>query len=109
MTTDFGSIGTAAAMVFIGFMTVWNNRQNKKAAVVIEKVHILANSAMSAQLKLNVEFAEANSVQAHRIAEITKEEGDMAAATASDVKVKSQQTLYQEHQMQQAKVDAKSQ
>lgn len=108
MTTDFGSMGTAGAIAFIAFMSVWNNRQNKKNGAVIDKVHTLSNSAMGAQLKLNVEFAEANAVQAHRIAEITKEDGDTAAAIAADVRVKSQQFLYQEHLTQQAKVDSKS-
>lgn len=107
MTTDFGSMGTAAAIAFIAFMSVWNNRQNKKTADVVDKVHTLSNSAMGAQLKLNVEFAEANAVQAHRISEITKEDGDAAAAAAADVRVKSQQFLYQEHLTQQAKVDSK--
>lgn len=106
--TDWGKIGTAAAIAFISFMGVWNSRQNKRTGKTVDKIHILTNSAMGAQLKLNVEFAEANAVQAHRIAEITKSDGDIAAAEAADVKVKSQQALYQDHQVQQAVVNAKT-
>jgi hypothetical protein len=61
---------------------------------------------MGAQLKLNVDFAQQNAVLAHRLAAISKEEGDVAAANAADVTVTSQKAIYQEHLIRQAKVDA---
>lgn len=91
---------TTAALV------AWNTWRASKNDRVVKDIHTLTNSAMGSQLKLNVEFAERISVQAHRLAIVTKEEGDVAAALAADVVVKEQQAVYQEHLVRQAKVDA---
>ena len=48
------------------------------------------------------------SVQGHRFAELTKDAGDMANALAFDVRVESAKVAYQEHQRQQAVIDARA-
>jgi ribose/xylose/arabinose/galactoside ABC-type transport system permease subunit len=73
-----------------------------------EATHILSNSAMGEQLKTAVQFATSTSVIAHRLADLTKEAGDAAYATATDVVVKEQQALLQKHLTAQAVIDAQT-
>jgi hypothetical protein len=94
-------------LLAIGCITAWNAFQAEKIKKTGEATHILSNSAMGEQKKLNVDFAKANAVLAHRIAVLTREEGDIDAATDADVRVKIQEDLYKAHLVQQAKVDAK--
>jgi hypothetical protein len=91
---------TTAALV------AWNTWKQNRQGKQLTAVHILTNSAMGAQLKINVDFANQNAVLLHRLADISKEAGDLAAATAADVIVETQKALYQEHLLKQAKVDA---
>lgn len=99
--TEQGIVGlTTAALV------AWNTWRQQKQGKQVTAIHTLTNSAMGAQLKLNVEFAQQNSVLAHRLAAISNSEGDIAAAAAADVVVETQKAIYQEHILRQAKVDA---
>ncbi len=63
---------------------------------------------MGEQLKTAVQFATSTSVIAHRLADLTKEAGDAAYATATDVVVKEQQALLQKHLTAQAVIDAQT-
>jgi hypothetical protein len=87
-------------------LVAWNTWRASKNDKVVKSIHTLTNSAMGAQLKLNLQFAERFAVQAHRLASITKETGDLAAAVAADVDVEAQKSVYQDHLLRQAKVDA---
>jgi hypothetical protein len=98
---------------FTAALVAWNSYQGARRDKKIESIkktgeatHTLSNSAMGAQLKLNVEFAQSNAVILHRMADYTKTEGDAAAALAADVKLEAQKVIYQAHLVQQAKVDA---
>jgi hypothetical protein len=86
-------------------LVAWNAWRANKTAKVVNAVHTLTNSAMGAQLKINVDNAQRAAVMAHRIADITKQEGDIAAAKAADLEVIQQQAVYQDHVVRQAKVD----
>jgi hypothetical protein len=100
---------TAETVAFMtAFLVAWNTWRASKNDKVVKDIHTLTNSAMGAQLKLNVTFAEQNAVKSKRIAAMTKEEGDIAAATADDVIVEQQRAIYQEHLVRQAKVDARA-
>jgi hypothetical protein len=87
-------------------LVAWNTWRASKNDKVVKSIHTLTNSAMGAQLKLNVDFCEKNAVLARRLASITKEDGDAAAATAAEVLVEAQKSVYQDHLLRQAKVDA---
>jgi hypothetical protein len=99
--TEQGIVGLATAA-----LVAWNTWRASKNDKVVKSIHVLTNSAMGAQLKLNVEFAQQNAVLAHRLSALSKEQGDIAAATAADVVVETQKAIYQEHLLRQAKVDA---
>jgi hypothetical protein len=47
-------------------------------------------------------------VQAHRLAEVTKEAADLAVAQAFEVQVAAAKRVYQDHVTKQAVVDAKA-
>jgi len=96
-------------LLAIGITTAWNAYQAGKIKKTGEATHMLSNSAMGEQKKLNVDFARRYAVQAHRIAEITNVDADKVAAEAADVVVKDQEMIYQQHLINQAKVDAKDQ
>jgi hypothetical protein len=96
------AIGGGAAAI-IGAL---NRRDVKSVKKTSEATHILSNSAMGAQLAINVELLQALSVQAHRFASLTKQDGDVATAKAFDVRVEGAKKLYQEHLTKQAVVDA---
>ena len=86
-------------------LVCWNTYSNRKQSKVVDEIHTLTNSAMGAQLKLNVVFAEQNAVKSRRIAELTKEGGDIAEAQAANIVVLEQRRIYQEHLMRQAVID----
>jgi hypothetical protein len=90
----------------IAALVAWNTWRASKNDKVVRDIHTLTNSAMGAQLKLNVTFAEQNAVKSKRIAELTKSEGDIASAAADDLIVEEQKAIYQEHLVRQARVDA---
>jgi hypothetical protein len=71
---------------------VITNQRLDGIADVGHKTHTLVNNAMGVQLKLNA-------VMARRLATMTRETADVAAAKAAD-------DLYAEHMAKQAKVDA---
>lgn len=109
-----GITGQDMMLLAIGAVTAWNSRRSGKRDEQVasikatgEATHILSNSAMGAQLKLNVSFARAVAVMAHRVATITKEDGDLASAEAADIQVHDQEAILQLHLIQQAKVDAR--
>lgn len=112
MVAAFGgwALPTLTEPQVVGLVTAalvaWNTWRAGKQEKVVKSIHVLTNSAMGAQLKLNVEFAQQNAVLAHRLSAISKEEGDIAAATAADVVVETQKAIYQDHLLRQAKVDA---
>jgi hypothetical protein len=99
--TEQGLVGLITAL-----LVTWNTYRQSKQGKQVTAIHTLTNSAMGAQLKINVDFAQQNAVLAHRLAAISKDEGDVAAANAADVIVTSQKAIYQEHLIRQAKVDA---
>jgi len=51
-TADWSSIGTAAALAFIAFISVWNKRD-------ISRVHTLVNSQYGESLRIGMVSAEA--------------------------------------------------
>jgi hypothetical protein len=94
---------------YVGLITallvMWNTWRANRQTKVIKQIHVLTNSAMGMQLKVNVEFAERFAVQTHRIAEITQAEGDVAAAVAADRDVEIQKDIYQAYLLRLAKAD----
>jgi ADP-ribosylglycohydrolase len=82
-------------------------RKIDKVERVTEATHTLSNSAMGAQLLTKVELLQMLAVQAHRLAEVTKEAGDLTIAKAFEVQVEAAKKLYQEHVTKQAIIDAK--
>jgi hypothetical protein len=108
LTTMINSI----ALLGIAAISAWTaakqaNRDKQVLSIkrTGEATHTLSNSAMAAQLKMNVQFATQTAVLAHRLAESTKQEGDIAAALAADIVVKEQEAILQKHLIAQAKVD----
>jgi len=107
------------ALLGIALIGLWNSRKNaqiqktasdtKKTAddtkTIAVATHTLSNSAMGAQLQMQLQFSQQIAVLARRIAK-SGDPGDVAAATAADVVVKQQQEILQNHLVQQAKVDA---
>lgn len=69
------------------------NRKLDSLGAVTDKTHVLVNSNMAVQLKLNA-------MVTRRLADITKYPADVAAADIAE-------QLYHEHEVKQAKVDAK--
>lgn len=72
-----------------------------------EATHDLSNSAMGAQLLAAIEDKQALSVVLHAVAKERGTPEALAAAQAQDVRVETAKKLYNEHQRNQAKVDAK--
>lgn len=115
MSPDAVFIENVAGFTFAvvwGLVQVWNKIGDRRREKILKKVektstatHILTNSAMAAQLKLNVEFAQQIATDKHRIAGITKEDGDDASAAAADLVVEQQKVLLQAHLVRQATVD----
>jgi hypothetical protein len=104
--TVWGLVGLGVITLVNSTVSAVTNRRLAKQGVVIDKVHILSNSAMGSQLLSKVELLKALAVFAHRLAE-TGTEADVAAAKALDVRVIAAQVEYQDHLIKQAKVDAK--
>ena len=63
---------------------------------------------MSEELQGRVDDAEEKAILFHRLAAISGEAGDMAAAAAADRKVIQRKALLQTHIDQQAQVDAQT-
>ena len=74
--TDYGQIGTAVAVAFLGFMSVWNRRQASKIAKTVDTVHGLVNSQMTTTKRALAEVSAAK-------AAITKDPKDIASAKAA--------------------------
>jgi hypothetical protein len=109
MSGFLNGISTTDIMILaVGTITAWNAHQAGKIKRTGEATHLLSNSAMGEQKKLNVDFARRYAVQAHRFADMTNLDSDIAAAVAADVVVKEQESIYNQHLVQQAKVDAKA-
>jgi predicted RNase H-related nuclease YkuK (DUF458 family) len=103
---NLGNIGEREWVgLFTAILVTWNTYRERKQTKVLKQVHILTNSAMGAQLKLNVESAQNISVLAHRLAAMSKEEGDTASALAADVVVETQKQIYQDYLLRLAKSD----
>ena len=98
-TSEVVALTTAA-------LVAWNTWRQSKMAKVVQDVHTLTNSAMGKQLLDKVEMMQQQSVLAHRFAALTKSEADIAAAQAIDIRVASLKAEYEQHQKNQAKVDA---
>jgi hypothetical protein len=106
---------SSLALLGVAVIGVWTANKASKIKKVVDDTkkvavatHVLSNSAMEAQLRMNVQSWTASSVMAHRLAEITKQDGDVAAAKAIDVVVKEQEAILQKHQLSQAVVDAEN-
>lgn len=100
----FSTIATITAGVLWGIFRVWDKigdhrreKLMKSVKLTGEKTHALSNGAMAFQKKLNIEFAERIAVQAHRLAGLTGDAGDVAAAVAAEVVVEQQREVYREH------------
>lgn len=112
MSIEQGTINNVAialGAVMLAYNAAMATRRDKKLSQVAkttEAIHVLSNSAMGAQLKLNVDFAMSDAVTKHRISLLTKEEGDVAAAAAADIQVAAQLAILQTHVLAQSKVDA---
>jgi hypothetical protein len=73
MTTDWGAIGTAAALIYIAFMQERNAKRQKKTAKAVQEIHVLTDGAMTTQKRLLAEVTASK-------AAITKSEADIKAA-----------------------------
>lgn len=85
----YSGIGTLLGLVIVA---VLNQLEARRSRLVQSKIHVLVNSNMSVQLRLN-------SYQARRIADMTKAPEDEAAAVEA-------KRLMAEHDEQQRKVDS---
>lgn len=97
----------------VALMVAYNTGRSVARDKVMSRVektgietHALSNSAMAAQLKLNVTFATTVWVMAKRMAAMTNEDGDIASAIAAEVRVKEQEEILQEHLLRQAHIDS---
>jgi hypothetical protein len=99
-------LGVAVISAWTAAKSAARDRKLESVKKTGEATHTLSNSAMGAQLKMNVTFARAAAVMARRLAEVTKQSGDTAAAAAADVQVIEQEAILQVHLIQQARVDA---
>jgi hypothetical protein len=106
-TPELIDLGKDAGAVLLGIFTVWSVWRQSKTGKIVQQVHILSNSAMGAQLEINVNFAKEIAVLKHSLADRSKADGDIAAAIAAEVVVEDQKKKLIDHQIQQAKVDAK--
>jgi hypothetical protein len=119
MAVDFGlspsTVTTINSLALLGVAVIgaWTaakqSARDKEVASIKktgEAVHTLTNSAMGAQLKNAVVLAKQSAAFAHRVADSTKEAGDIAAAVAADTVVEDQEAILQIHLMNQAKADA---
>jgi hypothetical protein len=70
-------------------------------------IHILTNSAMAIQLKTNIQLSKALGTMAHRLAEKSREPGDLAAAEAIDVETKAHEAAYSDHMLSEARITLK--
>ena len=104
--TSVGTLTVGIISILNHFSIKAGNKEINSVKKTGEATHTLSNSAMGAQLAINVELLQALSVQAHRFATMTGQEGDTATAKAFDVRVTGAQKLYQEHLTKQAVVDA---
>ena len=86
-------IGTMLGVIIAAIMSKLDAR---KQAKVSGSIHMLVNSAMGSQLRLNM-------LQAQRLADLTK--GTAEGATYSELASEAER-LYKEHQKKQAAVDA---
>jgi hypothetical protein len=100
-----GLLTPVAGAVLI-VLQIMQSRELAKVKQVAVATHTLSNSATGAMLQASLDDAIAASIQAHKLAELTKDAGYIAAAAAADVKVTQRRMLLQNHQVQQAKVDA---
>lgn len=94
--TAITTIVTAIMAYLMAKLKQKTEAQNTKLDAIVEtgdKVHVLVNSSMSAQLKLNA-------VSAHRIATLTKDPVDYEAAITAD-------KLLKEHELSQKVVELK--
>jgi hypothetical protein len=101
-----------ATALLVLWNTILSGRRDRVAKTTLritKATHVLSNSAMGEQKRVNVEFAEAAAVSMHRIAALTGEAGDIAAAEAADIRVRTQRIIYEQHLIRQAKVDAQEQ
>ena len=115
-TTIHDLIVSAAPTLVAGaaWLTAWSaltaSKNNSKAIAHVDKVavatHELSNSAMEAQLLANVQNLEMGLVFARRLAD-TGTEADKAAAKALEIRVEAAKQEHREHQLKQAKVDAR--
>lgn len=81
---DWGTIGTAVALAFIAFISVWNKRD-------ISKVHALVNSQYGNDLRIGM-------VSAKALANLTN--------SVEDIKLAEEATLkYKDHVAAQAALD----
>jgi hypothetical protein len=112
MLPSLEQVVLCATAIGVLWNTILAGRRDKVAASTLKiskATHILSNSAMGEQKRVNVEFAEAAAVSMHRIAALTGEAGDIAAAEAADIRVRTQRIIYEQHLIRQAKVDAQEQ
>lgn len=70
-----------------------------------EAIYKLSNGRVTALLTVNMQFAKSIAVMAHRMAEVTRQAGDEAAALAADVQARQQEALLTSHLLAQAQVE----
>jgi hypothetical protein len=102
ITTTLAAVGSTAAVI-IGALNRSDVISTKKTG---EATHVLTNSAMGQQLLDGIADKQALSVVLHSVASASGKAEDLAAATAMDVRVKAAEAKYQQHQKNQAVVDA---
>jgi hypothetical protein len=106
----FGSTVTGAVIAFTAWIT--NRKANTIKAVVDEtkvvsdKTHILVNSQMGTQLKINEASAAANVASSEALYEITKKPEHFALLNTAKGLLEDAQRALAEHNRKQALVDS---
>jgi len=118
MTPD-SEIVNNIALVALSVLAAWNARQismrGKQLATIkdttdtihntTETIHTLSNGRLAAVLTVNLQFARSIAVLTERVASITGEDGDIAAARAANLQVAQQEALLNAHLMAQSQVE----
>jgi|SRR5208283_3305897 len=111
MTLDNVTVNNMA-LVALALLAVWNARQSAQRGKDIatikgttETIHTLSNGRLAAVLTVNLQFARSIAVLTERMANITKADGDIAAARAANLQVLQQEALLNAHLTAQSKVE----
>ena len=98
--------------IILGIISAFNTWQSRRHGNALEQVKktgnsilTLSNGRLAATLLTNVQFSRQNLVLQKRIAELSKDRGDEAAALAAELVVKQQEALLNAHLEASAQVE----